>query len=434
MTKEKFKEIANRLAEIISGTRFDGVTYIVGGAVRDYVMENEIKDIDIVVELENGGIDIATWLDENGYLYQSVVTYPTYGTAMFKLKEFPDYELEAVYTRGEKYTQGSRNPETCFASIKDDAFRRDLTINALYYNIKTGEIEDLTGNGLDDIKNHIIRVTNNNPDIVFSNDPLRILRVIRFASRYGWEIENSTYESMVKNANDLAIISQERITAEFNKMIMCNNSTYAMELLNKTIDNLDLVCGFGEVLRSAIILNSYFLDNSPVDLCTRIAILLIGNNAKMTNSILRHMKYPNTIISEIEKIGHTSHLHELANSDLSSREKTYYTIAKEQYRCGNDESYNRLLAVFECFCERFYNNTEIMYKLGKYSQYVSMYEYKLPINGHDIMQILDCGPSNYVSIAKFKLLDYAFHYPYCSAYDCIKYLTENKENIMEMEM
>jgi hypothetical protein len=433
MTRDKFNEIANRLADILNGTKFDGVTYIVGGAVRDYVMYNDIKDIDIVVELENGGIDLATWLDKNGYLSQKVVTYPTFGTAMFKLKEFPEYELEAVYTRGEKYTQGSRNPETCFASIKDDAFRRDLTINALYYNIKTGEIEDITGKGLDDIKNHIIRVTNDNPDIVFSDDPLRILRVIRFASRYGWEIEDSTYESMVKNANDLAIISQERITAEFNKMIMCDNPTYAMELINKTIDNLDLVCGFGEVLRSNIMSNYYFLYYSPVDLCTRIAILLIGNNTETVNNILRHMKYPNTIISEIEKIGQTNHLHELANSDLSSREKIYYTIAKEQYRCGNDESYNRLLAVFEHFCERFYNNTEAPYKLGKYSQYISMYEYKLPINGYDIMQILDCGPSNYVSTAKFMLLDYAFHYPNCSAYDCINYLTENKENIMKMK-
>lgn len=108
---------------------------------------------------------------------------------------------------------------------------------------------------------------------------------------------------MTKNANDFAIISQERITAEFNKMIICNNQTYSMELLNKTLDNLNLVCGFGEVLRSYIILNYYFLNNSPVDLCTRIAILLIGNNTEMMNSILRHMKYPNTIISEIEKIG-----------------------------------------------------------------------------------------------------------------------------------
>ena len=179
---------------------------MVGGAVRDYVMKNEIKDIDICVDIENGGVLFSQFLYEKGYTKSSPKIFPTYGTSMFHLKKFPDLEIECVQTRGEQYhDKNTRNPICTFSDIKEDCFRRDLTINALYININTNEILDLTGNGLNDIKNGICRVTNDNPDIVFTDDPLRILRVIRFATRFDFKIDDKTWESMVKFSSRLDI-------------------------------------------------------------------------------------------------------------------------------------------------------------------------------------------------------------------------------------
>ena len=145
MKKEKFLEITSYINEITKGSEFEGHIYAVGGSVRDLVMEKEIKDIDLVIDLPKGGVRFANFCEKNG-LTGKVVIYETYGTAMFHFKRFPDEEIECVMTRGEKYTDaGSRNPVTEFAPIMEDAMRRDLTINALYYNISRGEVEDLTG-------------------------------------------------------------------------------------------------------------------------------------------------------------------------------------------------------------------------------------------------------------------------------------------------
>ena len=103
MTKDKFYKIVLYLKDLINGTKFEGKTYVVGGAVRDLYMDKEIKDIDIVVEFPSGGIEFANWMEENGHTHGSVVTYPTYGTAMFHLKECPEVQIECVQTRKEQY-------------------------------------------------------------------------------------------------------------------------------------------------------------------------------------------------------------------------------------------------------------------------------------------------------------------------------------------
>ena len=235
MTKQKFKEIINYIGSLIHGTEFQENTFAVGGSVRDFIMGNDIKDIDIVVSLPDGGIKLAEFLHTKKFLTRPPVVYPTYGTAMFKFKKYNQEEIECVQTRGEQYhDKDSRNPVTTFASIEEDCVRRDLTINALYMNVTTGEILDLTGKGVSDIKAGICRVTNENPDVVFTDDPLRILRVIRFACRYNFDIEENTMEAMKKNVDRLAIITQERITDEFNKMMMTNDPARALCLLGYT--------------------------------------------------------------------------------------------------------------------------------------------------------------------------------------------------------
>ena len=154
MTREEFKKITEYIGSIIKGTSFEGHVFAVGGSVRDFYMGNDIKDIDLVIDLPNGGVDFANWCKEQGYT-KTVVIYETYGTAAMKIL---NQDIECVMTRGEKYLDdGTRNPTVEFADLKEDAFRRDLTINALYYNVSTGEILDPTGYGIKDINNKICR-------------------------------------------------------------------------------------------------------------------------------------------------------------------------------------------------------------------------------------------------------------------------------------
>ena len=135
-------------------------------------------------------------------------------------------------TRGEKYLdRDSRNPVCVFDTLEADAVRRDLTINALYYNVTTKNVYDQTG-GVNDVMHHKpVRTTNENPDVVFDDDPLRILRVVRFATRYDLGIEEKTYSSMKKYVDRLDIISIERIQAEFNKILLSKNAVKGIETL-----------------------------------------------------------------------------------------------------------------------------------------------------------------------------------------------------------
>ena len=234
MKHEVYAKIKEFLGELIKGTEWGGHVYTVGGCVRDELMGCEIKDIDLCVSLPSGGIRFAEWLRGKRYTMKGVTVYPNYGTAMLHLKAFPDVELEFVQTRKEKYIDRScRNPETAFGSIEEDCMRRDLTINALYTNVSTGEVVDITGKGVNDIRNHVVR-TPAAPDLTYDDDPLRILRCIRFASRYGWEIERDTYDGMVRNVQRLAIITKERVRDELDKMLTCQHPVMAMELLRST--------------------------------------------------------------------------------------------------------------------------------------------------------------------------------------------------------
>lgn len=233
MTVEHYHKVVDYLRDIIAGTQWEGHVYTVGGCCRDEVLGDEIKDIDLAVELPGGGIDFAQWLYEHGLALKEPVTFPTFGTAMLRLSEFPDDEIEIVQTRAEKYTDRTRrDPTTVFGSIEADCRRRDLTINALYYDISAGRMLDIIGTGVDDIHNKIIR-TPSDPDETFDDDPVRILRAVRLAARYDWPIENSTFEAMKRNASRLEIVRKERMQAEVMKMLAGPHPAPAMELLRK---------------------------------------------------------------------------------------------------------------------------------------------------------------------------------------------------------
>lgn len=223
MTIEEYEKILSYLREVIKGTRWEGEVYTVGGCLRDGLMGHDIHDVDLAVHVPDGGVLFPLWLEEQGLTLQPPTLYRRFSSSRLRLKAFPDDEIEVVQTRREQYTdENSRNPEVCFGSLMDDCERRDLTINSLYQNVTTGELLDLTGRGVDDIKHRRIR-TPMAPDDTYSDDPIRILRTLRFAVRYGWKIPDDVWDAMKANAPRMRIVRRPRVSTEFEKMMESND-------------------------------------------------------------------------------------------------------------------------------------------------------------------------------------------------------------------
>lgn len=203
--------------------------YVIGGWVRDLLLEIPSKDIDILV-IGDGPVlanAVAQILK-----VKKVSVFKNYGTAHFKYK---DLDVEFVGARKESYQSDSRNPVTESGTLQDDQNRRDFTINSMAISLNASNFGALIDpfNGLSDLEKGIIR-TPLDPVITYNDDPLRMLRAIRFATRLDFKIERSSLEAMTQLAPRLSIISQERITDELNKMILTTVPSRAFKLLNVT--------------------------------------------------------------------------------------------------------------------------------------------------------------------------------------------------------
>ncbi len=204
--------------------------FVVGGFVRDIFLKRENKDIDIVVI--GSGVEFA----QNFYAElkgdKNISVFKNFGTAQIKYK---DFVIEIIGARKESYRKDSRKPIVEDGNLVDDQNRRDFTINSLYLclnKINFGQLYD-PFNGIQAIQDRVIK-TPNDPDITFSDDPLRMLRAIRFSARLGFKIDLETYDSICKNAHRLEIVSQERITDEVNAMILGDKPSIAFDLMFKT--------------------------------------------------------------------------------------------------------------------------------------------------------------------------------------------------------
>lgn len=223
MTDNTYHKILEYFRRISEDTKWDGHLYAVGGCVRDEILGAPIHDVDIAVDLPDGGVKFAIWLLRHKYLVEMPVLFRKFGTAKLRLRKFPDEEIEVVQTRAEKYTdKTSRCPEVVNGTIEEDCFRRDFTVNTLYRSIRTGEILDMTGRGIHDIREGVIR-TPLDPYETFDDDPVRILRCLRFAARFGWKIDEATMEALKASVGRLSIVSRERWSAEFRKMLFGRN-------------------------------------------------------------------------------------------------------------------------------------------------------------------------------------------------------------------
>ena len=225
-------KLSNPIFEYISkiSSELNVDAYVVGGYVRDLFLKRENKDIDIVAV--GNGIDLANAVAKSlGIDEKNITIFKNYGTAMFR---YQGMDIEFVGARKESYSHESRNPVVEKGTLQDDQNRRDFTMNAMAISLKKNNFGELIDpfNGLDDLQQKIIK-TPLDSNITFSDDPLRILRAVRFASQLSFSIESETFEGMKSQSHRLDIVSKERIVDELNKILLSRKPSVGLFLLDE---------------------------------------------------------------------------------------------------------------------------------------------------------------------------------------------------------
>lgn len=414
------------------GTKYENHLYLVGGAVRDEIMgKHQVEDIDIVYE--GDALGLADYLNSLGITDHPPVTYPRFGTAMVSIG---GKIVELVSARKERYSSDSRKPDVELSTLYDDILRRDFTINTLLENIHTNEILDLTALGVKDIKAGIIR-TPRDPNLTFYDDPLRMLRAIRFSVKYGFIIEEKTYDAIVQNAKRLAIISRERIRDEFAKILLVEKPSRGIKLLKESglLERFvpDIIAMVGVTQGGGHAWDIWdhtmrVLDALPNDagLVLRLAALFhdiakpitkrtdksgsihfYGHDeigAKMTKKILSELRFPN---AEINRVARLVEMH-IRIGEYSSNWKDS-AVKRLMRDAGQDMSNLLTLAMADrkgagpnASVDKL---LELEQRMENILRHVPVYHLESPLNGNEIMQITGYGPGPIIRSIKNFLLD-----------------------------
>ena len=219
-----------RLREGLANTPYEGKVYLVGGYVRDKLLGRPLpNDVDLV--LEGDALQLAQFLFERGIAAHPPVVYPRFGTAMVHIGATL---VELVTARAESYHDTSRKPQQVRpATLYEDALRRDFTVNTLLENLHTGEILDPLGVGRSDLQAKVLR-TPRAPRETFYEDPLRMLRAVRFAVQLGFTIDPAAYQAILEQAERLAIVSIERVQVEFTRLMDSPQAAAGLQMLLET--------------------------------------------------------------------------------------------------------------------------------------------------------------------------------------------------------
>lgn len=225
-------------------------SYVIGGFVRDYFLDRGTPD-DVDIVAVGSGIELAKEVAQLLPDKPKVQVFKTYGTAMLR---FEDIEVEFVGARKESYTENSRNPVVANGTLQDDQNRRDFTINAMAFSLNKADYGSLLDpfNGLADLENKLIK-TPLDPDITYSDDPLRMMRAIRFSSQLNFKIEEASLKAISRNAHRIDIITRERIVVELNKIIVSSVPSvgfiqlHTTKLLERFLPELTNLQGVEEV-------------------------------------------------------------------------------------------------------------------------------------------------------------------------------------------
>jgi len=385
MTLATYEAIRLFLADKLAGTQFEGKTYFVGGCERDRILNNEINDIDIVVEIKNGAQKLVNYLQTNGLLRFSVV-YENFGTVCFELYHFPNIQIEAVQTRKECYRDNSRNPEVTFGTIEDDCHRRDFTINALYRDICTGKMYDYNGNAVNDLISKTL-YTCGDPNIIFTEDPLRILRAIRFATRLDFIIDPGVREMMNKHSYRLSIVSMERIKDEICKMLTNDNCDIAMASLDNMevmkfvlpVNVYDIFCKGNFAVKQIKTIPFVANIKTPNGYLVNLSYAFKDVNDDETNILFTYMKFSKNEISTIN-------LYKKCINILLSEGDKEANLREVKYLCKDNIALNDILCGIGI---RNKSDERTFRVLASFNVSDKWFDYKLPVNGNDIMEIRD---------------------------------------------
>lgn len=436
----------------IEGTQWEGHIYAVGGCCRDMALGAEIKDVDLAVDLPSGGVEFARWLHLQKLTTWHPVLFERYGTAMLRLRAFPHDDIEIVQTRAEKYTDhNSRNPETAFGSIEEDCMRRDLTINALYYDITRDKLLDISGRSLRDIRNKVID-TPLDPDSTYDDDPIRILRTVRFASRLGWEVPERVFGAMCRNVHRLPVIKVERLRGEFEKLLLSPNVSRGFELLRSCgalayiVPEVERLHGLRYLQGSDDTVWQHTLRTVgmlPPDLVLRWAALLhdvampqsgggeyawpeqthAAEGCNTVVQVLVRMKYHQPVLSDTLFICANHEFARLWGRQAELMEDA--ALRRMQYLCGRKEKLDALLALVEADNKALPKGyampaqvETIRLRMSRLQdECTEMYTYHLPFAERRIKKILGIDPGPLVEDTLEYMMRMAFANPLLGRHD-----------------
>jgi len=427
---KKISEVADR----------EGVEcYVVGGYVRDIIMNRPSVDIDIVVV--GSGIELARKTSDALGIKSQLNVFKNFGTAMFNFQYGGRlWQVEFVGARKESYRADSRKPIVEDGALEDDQNRRDFTVNALAISLnkKTfGKLIDSFG-GVNDIENKIIR-TPLNPDITFSDDPLRILRAVRFASQLNFSIETETYEAIKKNVERLNIVSYERISEELNKLILSPKPSVGFRLLYESGILAKIFPEMIELKGTEIVDGKGHKDNFSHTLQVLDNVAQKSDNLWLRWAAILHDIAKPLTKKYFKDVGWTFHSHEYVGAKMVSRifkrlklplnEKMKYVeklvllhlrpivlaesivtdsaVRRLLFEAGDDIDDLMLLCEADITSKnqvkvkKYIQNFEVVrQKLVEIEDKDRIRNFQPPITGEDIMNYFDTNPSKAVGIIK----------------------------------
>ena len=414
--------------------------YVIGGWVRDLFLHRPSDDIDIVVV--GSGIALAEAVAHQLGKGAHLSVFKTYGTAQVKRGEL---ELEFVGARKESYTRDSRNPIVEDGTLEEDQNRRDFTINAMAICLNAERYGELLDpfDGIDDLEDCIIR-TPLDPDITFSDDPLRMMRAIRFATQLGFFLDNETFDAIARNKERIGIITKERIAEELNKIILSRRPSEGFLLLDKTgllplifpelaaLKGIEVKEGRGH--KDVFLHTLKVLDNLAAtsdNLWLRWAALLhdIGKpkskawdpqagwtfrnhnylGAKMVPKIFAKIKLP--LNEKMEYVKKMVDLH-MRPINLIEDTVTDSAVRRLLFEAGDDIEDLMLLCDADITSRneekkvRFHQNYQLVrQKMVELEERDRIRNFQPPVNGDEIMQILHLEPCSTVGELKMAIKD-----------------------------